>query len=68
LREKRDSDKPHDRTKLLKRIATPEMVAETISRQTELVIDFFINDLGFKKEDIVYFSEDEVRSLVKLFD
>ena len=64
LREKRSEGNKHERTRIFKRIGKPELAAP----QTKQVINFFTNDLTFDKGNILYFTEDEVRTLVKLFD
>lgn len=32
------------------------------------VVDFFVKDLGFDINNIMYFTEDEARNMVKLLD
>lgn len=36
--------------------------------RTELMLDFFVNDLGFDRESVLYFTEYQVLRLVKLLD
>lgn len=71
-REPRTEDNRHERTRLLKRIGQTITIggkqSDTASEQTKEVIDFFVNDLSFDRNAILYFTEDEVRALIKLFD
>lgn len=39
-----------------------------IKQRTLEVVNFFVEDLGFDQRDILYFTEDEIRQLVKLLD
>lgn len=39
-----------------------------VHERTQMVIDFFKAKLGFKQTEIIYFTESEVRSLVRLLD
>jgi hypothetical protein len=39
-----------------------------VHTRTQMLLDFFTGRLGFKQHEIVYFTETEVRSLVKLLD
>ena len=39
-----------------------------IKERTLEIIDFFVEDLKFDKNNILYFTEDEIRNLVKLLD
>ena len=39
-----------------------------MKERTKLILDFFIEDLGFDQENVLYFTEDQVQRLVKLLD
>ena len=39
-----------------------------IKERTLEIVDFFVEELKFDKNSILYFTEDEIRNLVKLLD
>jgi hypothetical protein len=39
-----------------------------MKERTKLILDFFIKDLHFEQENVLYFIEDQVERLVKLLD
>lgn len=43
-------------------------VSGQVKKRTQMVIDFFTTKLKFKPNELIYFTETEIRSLVKLLD